>query len=212
MTEKALKASEIIDYADHNAGVLATAPGQLNPYKLGVELLRHIEERWNKGRFGKEWNECDDYETRRNWDQRLGLGRQKIFEVRTLYNDVTFIDEFFTQEFCRENQFFSFSLNERSGNYEIDSREFKKVKEKILFQLTNFGEPFIFVEDANHDNRGELLLRHRHEGLDLHDEHARATLNALERIWRRPVNLRTTLDGKAKLLRFDGREHSEKAG
>ncbi len=60
MTEKALKASEIIDYADHNAGVLATAPGQLNPYKLGIELLRDIEERWNKGQFGKEWDECED--------------------------------------------------------------------------------------------------------------------------------------------------------
>ena len=26
----------------------------LNPYKLGVELFRDIEERWNTGRFGKE--------------------------------------------------------------------------------------------------------------------------------------------------------------
>ena len=212
MTQKALKASEIIDYADHNAGVLSSAPGQFNPYKVGIELLRNIEERWDKGRFGKEWNECDDYEKRRNWDKRLGLGRQKIFEVRRLYNDVTFIDEFFTVDFCQEHQFFSFSLNERSGNYEIDSREFQKIKNKILFSLTNFGEPFIAVEDANHDNRGELLLNHRHEGTDLHDEHARATLSALERIWRRPVNLRTVLDGKPKTLRFDGKDHSEKAG
>ena len=212
MTEKALKASEIIDYADHNAAVLATAPGQFNPYKVGISLLRHIEERWDKGRFGKEWNECDDYETRRTWDKRLGLGRQKIFEVRKHYNDVTFIDEFFTEDFCRENQFFSFAMNERSGNYEIDSREFQKVRNKILFSLTNFGEPFIAVADANHDNRGELLLRHRHEGTDLHEDHARATLTALERIWRRPVTLATTLEGKSKLLRFDGKEHTEKAG
>jgi len=32
----------------------------LNPYKLGVELFRDIEERWNKGRFGKEYEECED--------------------------------------------------------------------------------------------------------------------------------------------------------
>jgi stage V sporulation protein R len=210
MTEKALKASEIIDYAENNAGVLSTSPGQLNPYKLGVSLFRHIEERWDKGRFGKEWNECQDYELRRTWDKRLGLGRKKIFEVRKLYNDVTFIDEFFTEDFCREEQFFSFSMNERSGNYEIDSREFQKVKQKILFQLTNFGEPFILVEDANHDNRGELLLRHRHEGTDLHEEHARATLSALGRIWRRPVNLHTVVENKPKLLRFDGKDHSER--
>lgn len=211
MTEKALAASEIIDYADHNAGVLATAPGQLNPYKLGISLLRHIEDRWDKGRFGKEWNECEDYEVRRTWDKRLGLGRQKIFEVRKLYNDVTFLDEFFTEDFCREHQFFSFSLNERSGNYEIDSREFQKVKNKLLFQLTNFGEPFIFVEDANYDNRGELLLRHRHEGTDLHEENAKATLSAMERVWRRPVNIYTLVENKPKILRYDGKDHTEKA-
>jgi stage V sporulation protein R len=211
MTQRALKASEIIDYADHNAGVLSSAPGQFNPYQVGISLLRHIEERWDKGRFGKEWNEVNDYEERRNWDRRLGLGRQKIFEVRKLYNDVTFIDEFFTEDFCRENRFFSFSMNERSGNYEIDSREFQKVKNKILFQLTNFGEPFIAVDDANHDNRGELLLVHRHEGVDLHEENAKATMSALGRIWHRPVNLRTVIDGKSKMLRFDGKDHSERA-
>ncbi len=212
MTEKALKDSEIIDYADHNAGVLAAAPGQFNPYKVGLALLRHIEERWDKGRFGKEWSECEDLEAKRSWDKRLGLGRKKIFEVRKLYNDVTFLDEFFTEEFCAENQFFSFSLNERSGNYEIDSREFRKIKQKILFSLTNFGEPFIVVEDANHDNRGELLLRHRHEGVDLHEDNARETLAALERAWHRPVNLRTVIEGKPKSLRYDGTEHTERVG
>src|SRR3984957_9121927 len=38
MTQKVLDASEVVDYADHAAGVLATSKGQLNPYKLGVEL------------------------------------------------------------------------------------------------------------------------------------------------------------------------------
>src|SRR6185436_5934193 len=42
MTQKALTAAEVIDYADHASGVTASAPGQLNPYKLGVELYRHI--------------------------------------------------------------------------------------------------------------------------------------------------------------------------
>ena len=100
--------------------------------------------------------------------------------MRKLYNDVIFIDEFFTEDFCERNKFFSFSLNDRSGNYEIDSREFQKIKHKMLFSLTNFGEPFIFVEDANHENRGELLMRHRHEGTDLQVDHARATLLAAE--------------------------------
>src|SRR5262249_4008153 len=210
MTEKALKAGEIIDYADANAGILATSPGQLNPYKLGVELLRFIEDRWNKGRFGKEWNECEDMAAKRSWDRRLGLGRQKIFEVRKLYNDVTFIDEFFTLEFCAEQKFYSFGFNERSGNWEIESRELKKVKDKLLCRLTNPGQPFIHVVDGNFENRGELLLHHRHEGVDLKLDHARDTLANVSRVWKRPVNLMTKIDGKGKLLRYDGRDHSEK--
>jgi stage V sporulation protein R len=210
LTEKALLPSEIIDYAENNAGVLATAPGQFNPYKIGVELYRYIEERWNKGQFGKEWEECQDMAARKSWDRRLGLGRKKIFEVRKLYNDVTFIDEFFTEEFCRENKFFSFGFNERSGNWEIESREFKKVKEKMLFRLTNFGQPFIFVDDGNYENRAELLLKHKHEGVDLKMDHARDTLEGLARVWKRPVNLLTKVDGKGKILRYDGRDHSEK--
>jgi stage V sporulation protein R len=211
MTQKILDASELIDYADHNAGVLAAAPGQFNPYKVGLALLRHVEERWDKGRFGKEWNECEDYDLRRTWDKQTGLGRQKIFEVRKLYNDVTFLDEFFTVEFCQENKFFSFAHNASSGNYEIDSREFKKIRNKLLQQLTNFGEPIILVEDANHENRGELLLKHRHEGEDLRLDHAQATLEALHRIWRRPVCLLTQIEGQAKKLRWDGERHTQNA-
>jgi len=58
MTTRTLKPSEVIDYADHHSGTMATQPGRLNPYKLGIELFRDIEERWNKGQFGPEWDEC----------------------------------------------------------------------------------------------------------------------------------------------------------
>ena len=94
MTEKALTDAEFIDYADHHSGTLATRPGQLNPYKLGIELLRDIEDRWNKGRFGKEYEECDDLVARQHWDTKAGLGRQKLFELRKHHTDVTFIDTF----------------------------------------------------------------------------------------------------------------------
>ncbi|MCC6996441.1 MAG: SpoVR family protein [Deltaproteobacteria bacterium] len=211
LTMHVLDASEIIDYADHASGILATAEGQLNPYKLGIELFRDIEERWDRGAFGKEWEECDDLAARKNWDRRLGLGRKKIFEVRKLYSDVTFIDEFFTEDFCRTHKFFSFGFNDRSGNWEIESREFKKVKNKLLFQLTNRGQPFIFVEDGNFENRSELLIKHKHEGIDLKVDYARDTLGNLARVWKRPVNLLTRMDGKGKVLRFDGKDHSERA-
>ncbi|WP_437745223.1 SpoVR family protein [Sorangium sp. So ce302] len=208
MTEKVLDASEIIDYAENNAGVMATAPGRFNPYKVGVELYRYIEERWNKGRFGREWEECADLDAKRTWDMRLGLGREKIFQVRALYNDVTFIDEFLTPEFVIEQKMYTFGFSGRNDRFEIESREFKEVKEKLLFQLTNFGDPYIRVVDANYGNRGELLLEHVHGGFDLRADYARETLVALVRCWKRPVGVATKMDNKPVLLRYDGKEHA----
>jgi stage V sporulation protein R len=210
MTEEVCDWSEIVDYAENNAGVMATSGGRLNPYKLGVELFRSIEERWNKGQFGREWEECDDLDVKKNWDLRLGLGRQKIFEVRALYTDVTFIDEFLTEEFAIEHGLYTFNWSNRNERYEIESREFRAVKEKLLGQLTNFGNPVICVEDANFENRGELLLRHDHRGVDLRPDYAKETLAALVRVWRRPVCLATLNEGKRTLLRYDGKEHTSR--
>ncbi|MEO7734956.1 MAG: SpoVR family protein [Kofleriaceae bacterium] len=210
LTEKALTAAEIIDYADANSGVMATSPGRLNPYKLGVELLRNIEDRWNRGQFGKEWDECDSMDQKRHWDRRTGLGRKRIFEVRKLYNDITFIDEFFTLEFCIEQKFYSFGFSERSGNWEIQSREFKKVKDQLLKQLTNRGQPVIKVEDGNFENRSELLLRHVHEGVDLDAAQARDTLRNTAKLWTRPVSILTKVEGKGKLLRCEDGNLSER--
>jgi stage V sporulation protein R len=209
MTEKAMTDSEVISFADHHAGVVGTSPGRLNPYKLGLELLRDIEDRWNKGKFGKEYEECDDIQAKRGWDKELGLGREKLFEVRRLYNDVTFIDEFLTPEFVIDQKLFSFQYNSQTNFYEIASREFKAVKEKLLFQLTNFGQPFIYVEDGNYKNRGELYLRHRHEGVDLKQDYARDTLRNLHRIWTRPVHVETVVDEKPQLISFDGNDFNQ---
>ena len=204
MTERALKDSEIIDFADAHSAVVATSRTQLNPYKLGLELLRDIEDRWNKGRFGPEYEECDDMYTRLNWDLKLGEGMKKIFQVRKIYNDVTFIDEFLTEEFCARHKLFGFDYNRSTGQYEISTRDFKKIKEKLLFQLTNFGQPFIRVLDANFENRAELLLGHRHEGVDLHIPYAKAVLQNIYKVWKRPVHISTKIDGKGRLLSFDG--------
>src|SRR5581483_11930339 len=89
----------IFDYALHKAGVLG-GRNSMNPYKLGYMLLLDIEERWNKGQFGKEYEDCEDAYKKAHWDKKLGLGHEKVFEVGEFYDDVTLISEFFTQEFC----------------------------------------------------------------------------------------------------------------
>jgi stage V sporulation protein R len=210
MTQKSLTPAEIIDFADHHSSTLAVQPGQLNPYKLGYELYCDIERRWNTGRFGKEYDECDDSARRAAWNRETGEGREKIFQVRAIYNDMTFVDEFLTEEFCRENRLFTYSLNERNGRYEIADRSFHAVKEKLLFQLTNMGQPFLTVVEANHDNRGELYLKHRFDGVELRMDYARATMEALFKIWSRPVHVQTVVGETATLLSYDGSAHRER--
>jgi stage V sporulation protein R len=210
MTEKALEGSELIDYADHHSGTMGTRPGRINPYKLGVELFRDIEDRWNKGKFGKDYEECDDLKEKKRWDKKVGLGREKIFEVRRIYNDVSFIDTFLTEEFCQEQKLFTYRFNHHTGFYEIADRDYKKVKEKLLFSLTNFGKPFIYVIESNYGNRGELYLKHRHEGVDLKLNYARDTLRNINYLWGRPVHLETAVDGQGKILTYDGKKHYDR--
>jgi stage V sporulation protein R len=209
MTEKILSDSEIIDFADHHAGVMTMAPGGYNPYKVGIELMRDIEDRWNKGRFGRDWEQCDDVVERKNWDKKTNLGREKIFEVRKFYNDVTFIDEFLTEDFCVRNKLFVYNHNKRTGRFEIDTRDFKGIKAKLLFHMTNFGQPVIKIEDANFENRGELLLAHLHEGMDLQPDFMNATLKNVQKFWTRPVHLVTSMDNEPYLYRFDGQQMTQ---
>jgi stage V sporulation protein R len=192
--------------------MMATQPGRLNPYKLGIELFRDIEERWNKGQFGPEYDECDDHEIKRRWDKGLGLGRAKIFEVRKIHNDLTFVDEFLTPEFCHRHKMFSFGFNDDSETYEIESREFPKIKQRLLHNLTNLGRPQIEVRDGNYRNRGELLLRHVYNGVELRQDYARDTLANLHKLWARPVHIETVVSNVHTTVSYDGVRHGEEKG
>jgi len=209
MTQKILNDSEVIDYADHHSGTVAMSPQSYNPYKVGIELFRDIEERWNKGQFGRDWELCDDVRERKNWDRKTLIGKEKIFEVRKIYNDVMFVDEFLTEDFCIKNKFFVYKFNKRTNAFEVDTRDFKAIKAKLLFQMTNFGQPIIRIEDANFENRGELLLTHLWEGIDMQPDFMSETMKNMHALWTRPVNLATIMDNEKMLFRFDGQEWTQ---
>ena len=210
MTKRGVLApNEVIDYADRHSRATVMHQGRINPYKIGIELFRDIEDRWNNGRFGPEYENCADMEAKANWSVDTGLGREKIFEVRKHHNDITFLDEFLTPEFCARQKLFTFAHNPRANEWQVASRDFKAVKQKLLFQLTNRGQPVIEVEDANFRNRSELLLRHRYDGVDLDERYGKATLRNLFSIWKRPVHIVTRRSDKDILMTFNGKDHSE---
>ncbi len=203
-----LPASEIVDYCDQHAGIVANHQGQLNPYRLGLELIKHVERRWDRGQFGLEYLNCEDYKTRQSWNKETGLGMTKLFEIRKLHNDVTFIDEFLDEDFCHDSKMFLYDLDPRTGRYIISSRDFKVIKEQLLRQLANFGQPSIRVIDGNFKNRQELLLKHYFDGMELKNEYTLETLRNVHAVWQRPVHIETVLENVQKRVSFDGQNHS----
>ncbi len=209
MTESVMEQSELIDFADRHSAVVANSGQGLNPYKLGLELYRDIEERWNKGQFGAEWEACDDMQQKRCWDTNKRKGMEKLFQVRKIYNDLTFIDEFLTIDFCKRVGLFTYGFDKRKQEFVIESRDFAAVKSKLLASLTNLGNPQIQVVNANFDNRGELLLEHVYDGVELDLTFARHTLANLAVVWRRPVHIYTKVDDRDLLLSHDGENYKE---
>ncbi len=126
--------------------------------------------------------------------------------MRRFYNDVTFIDTFLTEEFCRDNKLFSFAYNDNSKRYEIESREFQQIKKRFLQSLTNMGQPIIEVVDANFQNRAELLLKHLFEETELDKNYSTETLRNLHSIWKRPVHIQTVMEDREVILTYDGDE------
>ena len=181
LTEGLLDATEIIDFADCHSGATATVPGQLNPYKLGIDLFRFAEE---KG--------------------------MDIFQLREIHNDASFIDALVDEEFASRSELFVYGRNPKSGSLEVSDRGWEQVKERLLQGLAWGGSPRIELLDDDYEGRGELLLQHHFEGRELDLSSAGGVLRQLGMLWRRPVHLLTTENGQSRLVTSDGEALSSK--
>ena len=179
----------IIHYAIHKAGVLG-GKYSMNPYKLGYTLLMDVEERWNKGRFGQEWLDCNDMKKREDWDTKVGLGKEKVFEVRKYYDDVTAIQTFFTEEFCEKNEFFEW-VQKPNGDMVIANRDYKKIRKNLIAKHLNGGLPDIELVDPNHKGKRHFLLQHVWDGRPLYEPYIREILSSIYKLWKERVILAT---------------------
>ncbi|GAB5602646.1 SpoVR family protein [Thermus sp. FJN-A] len=182
-----LTPEEAVEFAELQAGLLA--PHGFNPYRLGYLLLKEVEERWDKGRFGPAY-EALPLGERLAYEAPTGEGLRKLFQVRTVYTDIPFLEEFLTPEFALRHRL-------------VDPEElahFAQAKEALLFRLSNMGYPIVELVDANYANRGELFLSQVYEGVELDLRKTKAVLENLHRLWGRPVHLKTVVGGKETLL------------
>lgn len=179
----------IIEYAEHKMGVLG-GKYSTNPYKLGYYLLSDIRERWDKGRFGQEWEECNDMHKKETWDIPTNQGKDKMFEVRKYYDDLTFIHEFFTEDFCRKQEYFYWK-HYPNGEYRLESRDYKKIKQILMRKHINGGLPDIKLTEPNYSGRGIMMLQHEYDGRPLYDPYIGDVLSSIRYIWNNDVVLAT---------------------
>ncbi len=194
----------------YNSRVLAASPNMLNPYLLGVKIYEDIEERWDKGQFGREWEECEDPEQKRTWDLKLGQGREKLLEVRRSYSDRFFVEHFLTQKVVDELDLYLYE-GRPEGNevkYVVTEKDWKRVKNLLVKYLSTYEIPLILIEDGDYKGKRELYLTHAYDGIELDWEYREKTIEQIYYLWDRPVHLETVVDGEKVVFTYDGLRHT----
>ncbi|MEW5898007.1 MAG: SpoVR family protein [Bacillota bacterium] len=198
MREIDLTEEETIEFAKMHAGVIQTSRFRLNPYYLGLKIFESIEKRWDE----------PPEEERKKFGRAGGEGRKKIFEVRELENDVSFMRNYLTEELVKELDLYLYK--KQGQEWKIVEKDWEKVRDGIVAGLTNCGYPYLVVEDGDFNRRGELYLRHCFEGSELDVYYLEKTLPYVHRLWGRTVHLETVLDGKKVLFTFSGEKVGKK--
>jgi stage V sporulation protein R len=198
MRELDLSTAEYLEFAELHAGVVCPQKGQINPYYLGYKMFENIEKRWDN----------PTKEERERYGRRGGEGREKIFEVRELDNDISFLRNYLTEELCEELDLFVYELVD-DEEWTVTEKKWEKVRDQLVANMTNFGFPYIEVVDGDYDGNRELYLRHRYEGVELDMKYARKTLEYVQKLWGRPVHLETVVDGDTLVMHYDGKQYDE---
>ncbi len=198
LRELELSDTELLEFADLHSGVVSPHKGQLNPYYLGYKIFEDIERRWDK----------PSVEERKKFGRKGDEGRAKIFEVRELDNDVSFLRNYLTEDLCEELDLYVFELVEEE-EWTVTERRWERVRDQLVANMTNFGFPYIVVADGDYNRNRELYLKHSYEGAELDGNYARKVLEHVHALWGRSVHLETIVDDERVVMHYDGEEHDE---
>jgi stage V sporulation protein R len=169
----------------------------LNPYYIGFKIFEDIERRWDN----------PTEEERVKLGRKPGMGKQKIFEVREMDNDVSFLRNYLTEDLVKDLDLY---LYKKEGDeWVIAEKNWQKVRDTIVANMTNFGHPYLVVDNGDYRGNRELYIKHMFEGQELDLGYAEKTLQHVYRLWGRPIHLETVFEGKRILLTYDGERNSK---
>ncbi len=189
--------SETVEFAQLHSGVLSPSRTSLNPYYLGFKMFEDIERRWDNPTI----------EERERFGRQPGMGRQKIFEIRELDNDVSFLRNYLTEDLVKELDLYLY--RKEGDEWVIVEKNWEKVRDGIVASLNNFGYPYLVVDNGDYRGNRELYIKHLFEGQELDLIYAEKTLQHVYLLWGRPVHLETVYEDKRILLSYDGERNTK---
>lgn len=181
MRELPLTSEETIEYAKLNSAVVQPSRHSLNPYYLGLKIFEDIERRF---------------------------GQEKIFEVRELDSDISFLRNYLTKELVEDLDLYIFE--KKGPEWQITDKTWEHIRDQLAFSKVNGGFPYLEVADGDWQRNGELFIAHRFEGVELDLKYVERTLPYLVSLWGKPVHLETVVDDKKVLFSCDGKKTSRK--
>ncbi|WP_199925843.1 SpoVR family protein [Paenibacillus bouchesdurhonensis] len=198
LREMDLTSGETVEYAKLNASVVQPSRHSLNPYYLGLKIFEDIERRWDH----------PSEEEQRRLGRQPGKGREKIFEVRELDSDISFLRSYLTKQLVHELDLYVF---EKQGpEWKITDKSWENVRDQLVESRINGGAPYIVIQDGNFNRAGELMLKHQYEGIELDLKYLERTLPHVYRLWGRTVHLESVVEDKKAIFSFDGEKHYRK--
>jgi len=189
--------SDFVEFAQLHSSVLTPSRTSLNPYYIGYKIFEDIEKRWDN----------PTTEEQEQLGRQPGMGRQKLFEVREMENDVSFLRNYLTKDLIKDLDLY---LYKKEGDeWVVVEKNWHKVRDTIVTNMTNFGHPYLVVDNGDYRGNRELYIKHLHEGQELDLHYAEKTLQHVYVLWGRPVHLETVYENKRILLTYDGERNSK---
>ncbi|MCL7747056.1 SpoVR family protein [Halalkalibacter alkaliphilus] len=194
LREMDLTSEETIEFAKLNAGVVQPSKTTINPYYLGLKIFEDIEERYN--------NPTKDMQERQGVTP--GSGREKMFEVREIESDISFIRNYLTKDLVTREDMYLFQ--KQGADYKIIDKQWEQVRDQLAQSRVNGGFPYLVITDGDYLKNGELYIKHNYEGTELDVGYLEKVLPYLFQLWGRPVHIETIINEKEIAFVYDGKK------
>ncbi|MEF2097093.1 SpoVR family protein [Bacillus sp. CFBP9009] len=187
-----LSSGEAIEFAKLNAGVVQPSRTSINPYYLGLKVLEDIEERYD-----------NPTEEMIRLGVKPGSGREKMFEVREIESDISFLRNYLTKDLVMREDMYLFQ--KQGKDYKIVDKSWEHVRDQLVSMRVNGGFPYITVNDGDFMRNGELYLKHWYEDIELDLKYLEKVMPYIYQLWGRPVHMESVMEGKEVLFSYDGK-------